>query len=126
VRFVWDSLPTLPPLRTDAPKLKVILKNLIGNAAKFTDRGSVRIGATASRTGVDLYVQDTGIGIDPTAQAIIFDAFRQVDNPLTRRHGGVGLGLYIVRRLAGELGGTVEVESTLGEGSTFRVLLPLE
>jgi len=124
VAFVWEADGDLPPLHTDVAKLKVVLKNLIGNAVKFTDHGSIAIGARARGDGVEFVVADTGIGIDEEARAYIFEPFRQVDAALTRRHGGVGLGLYIVRRLLMELGGTVEVESEAGKGSTFRVWVP--
>jgi signal transduction histidine kinase len=71
-------------------------------------------------------VQDTGIGIAPDAQQYVFEEFRQVDGSATRRYGGSGLGLALAQRLAHVLGGTIELRSTLGEGSTFTVALPLE
>ena len=126
VCFVWEPADELPALRTDLAKLKVVLKNLIGNAVKFTERGSITVSAAARGKGVEFLVCDTGIGIDEEARAYIFEPFRQVDAALTRRHGGVGLGLYIVRRLLGELGGNIDVESVIGEGSTFRVWVPHE
>ncbi|MCS6927485.1 MAG: ATP-binding protein, partial [Candidatus Binatia bacterium] len=103
----------------------VVLKNLIGNAIKFTEKGTVSVNAYPSANGIEVCVSDTGIGIAPEALPIIFDPFRQVESALTRRHGGVGLGLYIVRRMLNLLGGTITVESQLGKGSTFRVWLPL-
>jgi signal transduction histidine kinase len=112
------------PFLTDRTKLKVVIKNLITNAAKFTDRGSVTISAAAGDSGAVVTVTDTGIGIAPQARAIIFEPFRQVDSSITRRHGGVGLGLYIARRLVELLGGHIEVESEVGKGSVFRVWLP--
>jgi PAS domain S-box-containing protein len=124
VSFRWDAAPGVPPVRTDAAKLKVVLKNLIGNAVKFTDAGSITVGAAARDAGVEFHVADTGTGIDDASLSIIFEPFRQADGALTRRHGGVGLGLYIVRRLLNELGGSVEVESAVGKGSTFRVWIP--
>lgn len=123
--FVWDVPTRLPRLRTDPLKLKVILKNLIGNAVKFTERGSVRVGARRVDRGVvEFSVTDTGIGIDPGARKVIFEPFRQVDSSDSRRHGGVGLGLYVVRRLVDSLGGDLALESALGRGSTFRVSVP--
>jgi len=125
VSFVWNVAPDLPLVRTDRVKLKVVLKNLIANAIKFTERGSVTIDLRTAPHGVDLCVTDTGIGIAREALPIIFEPFRQVDSSTTRRYGGVGLGLYIVHRLVDMLGGAISVDSTVGRGSTFRVRLPL-
>jgi PAS domain S-box-containing protein len=123
--FSWRVAPALPPLYTDPVKLKVVLKNLLSNAVKFTNAGSVTVNVSARGSGVEVSVADTGIGLAPEELSIIFEPFRQVENPLTRRHGGVGLGLYIVRRMLELLSGTITVESTLGHGSIFRVWLPL-
>jgi signal transduction histidine kinase/FixJ family two-component response regulator len=123
--FVWRTAPDLPILRTDPVKLKVIVKNLIANAVKFTAQGSVTVETQQCEGGVQVCVSDTGIGIPGEALNIIFEPFRQVDNSSTRRFGGVGLGLYIVRRLLDLLGGTVSVESEVGRGSTFRMWVPL-
>jgi PAS domain S-box-containing protein len=120
----WHTNPHLAPVYTDPGKLKVILKNLLGNALKFTQEGSVTIDAHAHKEGVEIRVTDTGIGIAPEAQSLIFEPFRQVDSSTTRSYGGTGLGLHIVKRLVELLGGTVEVESALGKGSTFRVWVP--
>ncbi|MBD2101891.1 ATP-binding protein [Leptolyngbya sp. FACHB-261] len=111
----------------DPLRLRQILTNLVSNALKFTDTGEVEIcletsGALAEQ--VILTVRDTGIGISPQHQATIFEEFRQVDQSSTRRHGGTGLGLAITQRLVVLMGGTIEVESTLGQGSTFTVRLP--
>jgi len=125
VRFVWEVPAQLPYLSTDPFKLKMVLKNLITNAVKFTHAGSVIVAAQSGNGHIEFSVADTGIGIAPEAQAMIFEPFRQVDSSITRRYGGVGLGLYIVRRLLDLLGGTVAVESEVGRGSTFRVRLPL-
>lgn len=115
----------LPPLRSDPMKLKVVLKNLVSNALKFTPEGSVHVRGQADELGVEIRVEDTGIGIDPAQIGTIFEPFRQVDGSASRRHAGVGLGLYIVHRLVELLGGSITVESALGQGSTFRVRLPL-
>lgn len=117
--------PHLPQVETDPLKLKVVIKNLIGNAVKFTETGSVSVAAHPQNEGIEICVSDTGIGIAPDAMTIIFEPFRQLESHLTRRHSGVGLGLYIVRRMLDLLGGTVQVESVLGRGSTFRVQIPI-
>jgi signal transduction histidine kinase len=123
--MVWDLPSDLPQLHTDPIKLKVVLKNLIANAVKFTERGSVTVRAERHDGGVQFDVSDTGIGVPPEARKIIFEPFRQADSSTTRRYGGVGLGLYIVRRLLDLLGGSVTAESEVGRGSTFRVWVPI-
>lgn len=124
VTVTWDIPPGLPALTTDPEKLKLVLKNLVANAIKFTDAGEVTVSATPQEGGCLVTVADTGPGIAPAALPFIFDAFRQADASRTRRHGGVGLGLYIVRRLLDLLGGRITVDSVVGHGSTFRVYLP--
>ena len=124
VRVEWHLAPELPLLRTDRTKLKVVLKNLLSNAVKFTDTGKVRMEACACDGGIEISVTDTGIGIAPEVRPVLFDMFRQGDSSMTRRHEGVGLGLYIVQRMLELLGGTVAVESEVGRGSTFRVRVP--
>ena len=120
----WQA-PAAPFLfRTDQTKLKVIIKNLLVNALKFTQQGTVEIKAHAAPEGVEFIVSDTGVGIPADVLPVIFDMFRQGDGAAARNYGGVGLGLYIVRRLLELMGGTVSVDSTLGQGSTFRVWLP--
>jgi PAS domain S-box-containing protein len=123
--FVWEIEQTLPILYTDPGKLKIVLKNLIGNAVKFTPQGSITVAARRAREGVEICVADTGIGIPSEAQALIFEPFWQGDASLLPRTGGTGLGLHIVKRLLGLLGGTVAVESIVGRGTTFRVWVPL-
>jgi signal transduction histidine kinase len=124
IRCVWDVPAECAPLRTDRVKLKVILKNLVGNAVKFTEAGTITISARRTNGQVEFRIADTGIGIAPETRAVIFEPFRQADGSATRRYGGVGLGLYIVRRLLEILGGAVAIDSEVGKGSTFRVSVP--
>jgi signal transduction histidine kinase len=116
--------PGITQMRTDRPKLKAILQHLLSNAIKFTEQGSVGIEVRASSGGLEFTVFDTGIGIDTDILPIIFEPFRQGERASTRRFGGVGLGLYIVRRLVEMMGGQVQVESQPGQGSQFRVWVP--
>jgi signal transduction histidine kinase len=125
VSLRWDSVPALPRLHTDPAKLQIVLKNLIRNAMKFTEQGTVTVAAHGRDDGVEITVNDTGIGITPEVMPTIFEPFRQGDGSDTRQYGGVGLGLYIARRLTTLLGGTIGVESEVGKGSTFRLWLPL-
>lgn len=123
LRFGWRLADNLPSVTSDRLKLKVILKNLIGNAIKFTEEGSVIVEVHSRDNGVEFAVVDTGIGISPEACARIFEAFRQ-ETGRSKRYGGVGLGLYIAYRLTTFLGGTISVESVPGQGSTFRAWIP--
>ncbi len=126
VELEFQVIGELPPLRTDPIKVAVILKNLIGNAVKFTEHGAVSVRARAEKDGIEFLVADTGIGIPPEALPHIFEPFWQADSSSTRRHGGVGLGLYIVQRLVELLGGTIHLESQVGHGTTFSVWLPFD
>jgi len=123
--YTWTMQGELPPLYTDPSKLKIVLKNLIRNAVKFTEEGSVTVEAQGLCGGVEVSVSDTGIGIPAEALELIFEPFRQVGFTLSERRG-IGLGLHIVKRLLALLGGTIRVESKLGAGSTFRVWVPRE
>lgn len=112
----------LPEIRQDAGKLRQILSNLLSNAVKFTPEGGrVTLAAALDPETLTLTVTDTGVGIAPEEQELIFEKFRQASNPLTREQGGTGLGLSIVRELAKLLGGDVSLHSDLGRGTTFTV-----
>ncbi|MEO6771566.1 MAG: HAMP domain-containing sensor histidine kinase [Kofleriaceae bacterium] len=119
------ELGALPTLRTDRSKLNQIVLNLVANAIKFTpDGGTIVLRARRFGDVIEIEVEDTGIGIPEDELDRIFDEFHQVDGSLSREYGGVGLGLTLVKRLLGLLGGTITVASTVGQGSTFRVRLP--
>ena len=119
--------PGVPVLRQDVVKLQQILSNLMSNAIKFTPEGGrVLLRAEADPLYLVLTVADTGVGIAPEEQELVFEKFRQSGNPMTREHAGTGLGLSIVRELAKLLGGEVALLSELGRGSTFTVRLPLQ
>ena len=146
VKLTW-SYPTAPArITTDGEKLKQTLHNLINNALKFTDKGTVAVtvralaaskvdqgselssldsyDASKQRMWVEFRVTDTGIGISKETHRFIFDKFYQVDSSQTRAYGGVGLGLYIVKKFTDLLGGQIELESESGKGSTFAVTIP--
>ena len=118
------DLEPLPPLSSDADRVRRTLMNLVGNAVKFTEEGYIEIGLRRAAGGVELHVRDTGIGIPQGDLPHIFDEFRQVDEPNGARHEGTGLGLAIVRKSVDMLGGRVSVRSEQGAGSTFTVWLP--
>ena len=126
VRLVWELRTDLPILSADRGKLRHILENLINNAIKFTDQGTVTISARflASKKAMEFKVADTGIGIPKELVPSIFERFRQLDGSDTKAYGGVGLGLYIAKKYANLLGGTIHVESKLGQGSTFALRIP--
>lgn len=124
----WNVAANLPShVQTDVVRVGQILRNLLSNAIKFTDRGGVDLQVTSSELGVlEFSVRDTGIGIPPHQQEIIFDAFQQADGSTHRKHGGTGLGLAISRDLAKLLGGNITVQSVVGKGSTFLLSMPME
>jgi signal transduction histidine kinase len=114
-------------LNTDLRKVNSILEQLLANAIQFTDSGKITIAMTrADETSFRLSVSDTGVGIPSESQGIIFEKFTQLDSSSTREHEGIGLGLYLVRRLVELLGGSISVESEVGGGSKFAVTLPTD
>jgi len=114
-------------LRQDRVKLRQILANLLSNAVKFTPEGG-KVVLKVQQEGKNhiMTVSDTGVGIAPEEQELVFEKFRQAGNTLTREHDGTGLGLSIVRELTKLLGGEVSLQSELGKGSTFTVVIPIE
>ncbi len=140
VKFNINVDPSLPNMiKTDTKRLQQIIKNLLSNSFKFTEKGSVTFDITEARSGwskshenlnkartvVAFAVTDTGIGIPPERQKVIFEAFQQADTGTSRKYGGAGLGLAISRELANLLGGEICLTSEPGEGSTFTLYLPL-
>ncbi len=127
VALVFDEPDELPALYTDQGKVSQILRNLVSNALKFTERGAVRVACRLSQDGQAILfeVADTGLGIAAENHRRIFDEFSQVENPVQISVKGTGLGLPLSQRLAGLLGGGIEIRSALGQGSTFTLAIPL-
>jgi CheY-like chemotaxis protein/HAMP domain-containing protein/prefoldin subunit 5 len=119
------SIDAAPEMESDEDKVNQILLNLLSNAVKFTEQGKITMEVTTTSQMVSFVVRDTGIGILPQDLPHIFDEFRQVDGSVTRRHEGTGLGLAICQKLATLVGGKISVDSTIGQGSTFTLELPL-
>jgi len=120
------SAPDELPVVSDPRKVRQVLLNLLGNAVKFTDAGSVHLDLLRDGDSACYRISDTGPGIDSDQIERIFDAFTQGDQSMTRRKGGTGLGLAVSRKLAQMLGGELTAESTVGQGSVFTVRLPLQ
>jgi len=125
LKFTAALQEDMPKGHGDARRLSQVLLNLVGNAIKFTDEGEVEIRGSADCGQFVLEVRDTGPGIPDADQERIFGEFQQIDNSSTRQKGGTGLGLAISKRMVEMQGGTIAVESALGQGSTFRVVLPV-
>ncbi len=124
VTYIAPNVPET--LQGDPQRLLQILVNLVGNAIKFTDHGAINVKLDRpDEAHWSLQVSDTGIGIPPDDQQHVFDVFQQADSSATRQHGGAGLGLSIVKQLATLMGGSVDLVSAVGQGSTFTVTLPL-
>ncbi|MBA2245040.1 MAG: response regulator, partial [Gemmatimonadetes bacterium] len=119
-------LGELGQMRADSTKVRQILLNLLSNAGKFTEQGSVTLEAERERGRLTFRIRDTGIGMTPEQVAKLFQPFTQVDASTTRRYGGTGLGLTISKRFAAIMGGTIQVESEPGVGTTFTLHLPAE
>jgi signal transduction histidine kinase len=128
VHLHWDYPSDFPHVNTDGEKLNHILQNLINNAIKFTDEGAVTISARylPEIRRMKFQVADSGIGIPRDMLPMIFEKFRQVDSSDTRVYGGVGLGLFIVKKFTEMLGGDLNVSSEVGKGSIFTVTLPID
>jgi signal transduction histidine kinase/CheY-like chemotaxis protein len=125
VAFEIETDPDFPHASlTDPTRLRQILFNLVGNAVKFTDSGTIRIRAALRGDRLEFAVHDTGVGMTPEQLGRVFKPFTQADASTTRRFGGTGLGLSISHRLAELLGGSIRVESTPGRGSCFTLSLP--
>jgi len=124
VSLALSSFDSKASIETDTQRVQQILKNLLSNAFKFTERGTVSLSVEESEDGYSFAVRDTGIGIAKNHHSAIFEAFQQADGTTNRRFGGTGLGLSISRDLAHMLGGELRVESELGTGSCFTLTLP--
>jgi signal transduction histidine kinase/HAMP domain-containing protein len=125
LRVVADLPADLPTILADRARFRQVLVNLMSNAVKFTDQGSVTVSASSAEGWVTVSVADSGIGISKEAQAYIFDEFRQADASTTRRYGGTGLGLAISKRLVALHGGRIWVESGAAGGSVFSFTMPV-
>ena len=123
LRVIAEDAPRL--VTGDEDMFKRVVMNLLSNASRFTDRGSINVTIRRDGTQFVTAVSDTGVGISEAAQKFIFDEFRQVDGSTTREHGGSGLGLAICKKLCELMGGSISVTSRVGQGTTFYVRLPI-
>ena len=125
--FLVEVAPECPAsIETEVQRLEQVLKNLLSNAFKFTEAGRVSFSIQpADEAQLALSVSDTGIGITQEQQQNVFEAFHQADSTISRKYGGTGLGLSISQHLVRLLGGSIELKSRPGEGSTFTIKIPL-
>lgn len=126
VKIVWQCPEQLPVIHTDSAKLRSIVQNLLNNAIKFTELGTITFACRylADLGTLEFKIEDTGIGIPPDKLPHIFDLFWQADSSERRTHGGVGLGLYIVKKFTDLLGGHIDVHSAPGQGTVITVAIP--
>ena len=128
IRIRIEIEPLVEVIETDPKKLQQILMQLLTNAVKFTERGEIALEMKScsdpEQAFVEISVSDTGIGISKQDQEVIFEEFRQLDGSSTRQYGGTGLGLGLCKKLVQSLGGRIEVESQIGQGSVFNLVLP--
>ena len=124
LQLIQDIQPNLPTLTTDIVKIRQIIVNLLSNAAKFTEKGSITVSVRQTGSMVSFAVKDSGIGIEKKNFSLVFEEFQQVDSSSTRKYKGTGLGLPIARKLARLLGGDLSVDSEYGKGSTFTLTIP--
>lgn len=125
LRLSYVANENLPLIRTDYEKSRHILQNIVANAIKFTEKGEVTITSSADAHTLKIEVKDTGIGIEKEFIPKVFDEFRQADGSNARKYGGTGLGMAIAKKYAEFLGGNITVESELGKGSNFTLIIPL-
>jgi len=124
---ITNAIPAdLPSLMSDSTKCRHILQNIMSNALKFTEQGSIIISAKKMGSKLIITITDTGIGIEPEIIPLIFDEFKQADDKMSRQYGGTGLGLAIAKKYVLLLGGSIDVQSKPGIGSTFNITLPLK
>jgi signal transduction histidine kinase len=126
VKIVWQCPVQLPVIYSDSAKLRSIVQNLMNNALKFTELGTITFTCrhSANPGTFEFKVEDTGIGIPPEKLPSVFDLFWQADSSEKRVHGGVGLGLYIVKKFTNLLGGQIDVQSEPGKGTLITVTIP--
>ncbi|XP_022778600.1 histidine protein kinase NIK1-like [Stylophora pistillata] len=126
-KFLLKAPLQIPEMYSDSTKIRQNLLNLLSNAAKFTHEGNITldIKADSNQKWISFNVSDTGIGMKQEQLGKVFDAFTQADSTTTKKYGGTGLGLSITKRFCEMLGGEITVESTVGKGSVFSMLLPV-
>ncbi|MBF0396084.1 MAG: hybrid sensor histidine kinase/response regulator [Desulfobacterales bacterium] len=126
VEIIFQEPDNIPSLKTDENIVTQILRNLISNAIKFTEKGEIKISVSNNNNMIIFSVSDTGIGISEEDQKRIFEDYVQIPNPLQKKFKGTGLGLSISKKLSELVGGSISVQSKLNEGSTFKLIIPIE